>query len=495
MYQLTLWGLRLLAVISIALSLTGALPLPTTGLLLSAVLLAVSSHVSNKILSRIWRAPANNESYAITLLILFFILPPVTSVSEGAFTAVAGVLAMASKYLLAYNAKHLFNPAAFAVVVLGVLGVLQATWWVGSAALWPLVLVLGLLILRKIRRFELFVAFAAVALSVLVLTAVTDGDSVADTIRFAITSSPLIFLGTIMLTEPATMPGRRRQQIIFGALVGLLYALPWNIGPLTLYPETALVIGNLYAFAVNPRYRLRLRLKEIQKVSDRVYNYVFTPDRKADFRPGQYMEWTLPHDKIDSRGNRRTFSIASSPTEPEIHLGVKYYTPPSSFKRALAAMQPGDEIMAGQIAGDFTLPSDAGQKLLIVAAGIGITPYRSMLKYATDTKAKRDMVLIYAVSDSAEVAYKDVLADAETHGIRAILLLTSGTSPAKSTSSGWKGLIGTLNSDFIEQQVPDYKDRVVYLSGPNTTVDNVRSGLLQSGMSRKRIKTDYFPGY
>lgn len=493
MYALVAWGLRVLATISIIFSLTGILDIPVKGMLLSLVILAVSCFATNEILSRLWKVPTNSESYAITLLILFFIMPQATTLERGLLLAAAGILAIASKFLVNYNGRHIFNPAAFGAVVLGLLGLMQASWWVGNEVMWPILLVFGLLVVRKIRRFSMFLTFVGASLLTFAVVAALDGQDgqeVAESLRYVITSSPLLFLGTIMLTEPSTMPARRYHQMIFGALVGVMYATPLTIGSFIVLPETALILGNLYAFAVNPRYRLKLRLREVRKVSERVSDYIFTPDRKAAFEPGQYMEWTLLVPKPDLRGNRRTFSIASSPTEADIHLGVKFYEPSSAFKTSLRAMKPGDTVYAGQIAGDFVLPADTSQKLVFVAAGIGITPFRGMLKYIVDKGEKRDIVMIYAISDATELAYTDVLKAARQHGVRVIPLLTSETIPQT-----WKGSTGRLSAEYLKAQIPDYKDRIIYISGPNGLVQNLRADLIKSGVNRTLIKTDYFTGY
>ena len=86
------------------------------------------------------------------------------------------------------------------------------------------------------------------------------------------------------------------------------------------------------------------KLKQKEKIGTDMLDFVFMDDAPPRFRPGQYMEWTLAHKKSDSRGNRRYFTIASAPTETDLRLGVKFYDPPSSFKKNLLVMDPGDEI-------------------------------------------------------------------------------------------------------------------------------------------------------
>jgi Na+-transporting NADH:ubiquinone oxidoreductase subunit NqrB len=280
MYNLLLWGLRILTAIGITFSFTHVISLQFWGLVWSLVILIAVCYVTNKLMANIWKIPVNFESYVLTALILFLILPPATTAERAVLIAAAGVIAMVSKFVLTVHDRHIFNPAAFSAVVVGFLG-LTPFWWIGSSTLWPFALILGLLIVRKIRRFSLVLTFVAVSLAVLIITSWAQHQPVGIALKFALTSSPLIFLGTIMLTEPATMPAHRRQQVIFGAIVGFLYAMPWNIGPLIVYPETALILGNLYSFVVNPHYRLHLKLLGVERFSDRIANVLQAAEKQG----------------------------------------------------------------------------------------------------------------------------------------------------------------------------------------------------------------------
>jgi ferredoxin-NADP reductase len=298
----------------------------------------------------------------------------------------------------------------------------------------------------------------------------------AEAVKSTLISSPLIFLGTIMLTEPATMPSRNHQRLLFAALVAVLAATGWKVGPIYIDPEIALLFGNLYAFAVSPKFRSRLKLTEIHKISGNVYDYVFKPDRRFAFLPGQYMEWTLPHVRYDSRGNRRTFTIASSPTEDELHLGVKFYKQSSAYKAALYRMKPGDYIYASELAGNFTVDWRSGEKLAFIAGGVGITPFRSQIKYALDKGLERDIVLIYAVSDAKELAYQGIFREAAKLGVR------------------YEPVVGgVLDTDTLSQLIPDYAERTCYVSGPNRMVDVAGANLRALGV--KQVVTDHFSGY
>ncbi|MDE2026269.1 MAG: FAD-dependent oxidoreductase, partial [Patescibacteria group bacterium] len=199
----------------------------------------------------------------------------------------------------------------------------------------------------------------------------------------------------------------------------------------------------------------------------------------------------LPHDKIDTRGNRRYFTIASSPTEESVHLGVKFNANGSSFKRALARMDGVTPIVASQLAGDFTLPSDQKEKLVFIAGGIGITPFRSMIKYCVDTKQNRSIVLFYANKLFSEIAYADVFEAARTIGIRTVYTLTD----TQSVPSNWRGRTGRVTKQMIEEEIPDYRERTFYLSGPHAMVTGFEETLHSLGVSQIRIKKDFFPGF
>lgn len=491
MYRLILYGLIVISAFAIIFSFLGILTLGGLDLVKSLSILLIVCFTSNFLLSKIFKAPINAESFAITSLILFLILYPADLFSDYATIALAGFIAMLSKYVLTVNKKHIFNPTAFALVIVGITGNNLASWWVGSLELLPVVAIIGFLVLRKIHRFSLFLSFAGVSITVISLFSFLNGVNPASLITNSLTSSLIIFFGCIMLTEPLTSPPAKKLQIIYGALVGVLFGLQFQIGPIISSPELALVIGNIFSYIVSPKQKLFLKLKEKNKIAKDSYEFVFDKNKEFNFSPGQYMEWTTPEYTTDSRGNRRYFTIASSPTENDMKIGIRFNNPSSSFKKYLNGMETGEKVVASQLSGEFILPKDKNQRIVFVAGGIGITPIRSMVKYLLDKKEKRDTVLFYACKSLEEVAYKDLLDQAEKSiGLKTIYLLSEGELP-----KDIKAIRGRLSKDIIEKEVPDYKDRIFYLSGPELMVRAYKRLLLELGIKRNKIVTDYFPGY
>jgi len=492
MYRCVLYGLLIISGVAVAFGFLGILSFSGLSLILSLTVLYLACRGFNLLFSRIFNAPTNVESASITSLILFLILAPTDQVSAvGTLIAAAGI-SMGTKYLFAIHKKHLFNPAAIALVILNFWGSGQAIWWVGSGVLLPVVAVIGLLIVRKIRRFHLFFSFMASAVAMILIFGTRAGLTLSEALTQGFSSWPLIFFATIMLTEPFTTPPRKKLQVIYGLIVGLLFGTPFAVGPVYSTPELALVIGNIFSYLVSSKQRLRLRLQKKEQLTPEMYNFSFTPDEQLVFKPGQYLEWTLPHQGSDSRGNRRYFTIASSPTETEISLGVKIVPDQSSsFKKALLELTPGQEVLATQLAGDFTLPAASNQKLAFIAGGIGITPFRSMVKYLIDTKQQRDIVLFYVSSTNDGFAYKEVFDQAKKVGLKTVYVITQ----AKNIPKNWTGQSGYISAEMIHRELSDYAERTFYLSGPNAMVSAYKDLLRKLNIGHAEIVTDYFPGF
>jgi ferredoxin-NADP reductase len=293
-----------------------------------------------------------------------------------------------------------------------------------------------------------------------------------------ILSTPLVFFASIMLTEPLTTPPTKSLQMFYGILTGILFAPAIHLGSVYSTPELALMVGNIFSYIVSPKKKLILILKKIQKISVDSYDFIFTPDQEMRYRPGQYMEWTLAHSRPDSRGIRRYFTLASSPTEPELRLGVKFYDKGSTFKKKLLELKSGEKIVASGLSGDFVLPKDRNKKLVFIAGGIGVTPFRSMIQYLIDKNEPRDITLLYSNKTVGDVAYKEVFDRAqELLGIKTVYS------------------IGKMDTKIIVEQVPDYMERMFYLSGPQSVVTSFQKILQSMGIKANNIKTDFFPGF
>jgi ferredoxin-NADP reductase/Na+-translocating ferredoxin:NAD+ oxidoreductase RnfD subunit len=492
MYRLILYYLTGLLIVAIILSACKVIHYNPGAIILSTVILIAVSWAANEIFVWAFKAHANVESVYISALILALILTPLASGRDVWFLAAAAVVMVASKFIFAVRKKHVFNPVAIAVVITGFVLNYYASWWVGTLWMLPFVIIGGVLIVRKIQRFDLVFSFLMAAVVTIMAVSLINGINVVTVMKQSLIDSPLFFLAFVMLTEPLTTPPTKLLQIWYGAIVGVLFAPQLHVGSVYATPELSLVIGNLFAYIVSPKQKLTLSLKEKVLLAPDTYEFVFASDQGMNFRPGQYLEWTLSHAKPDDRGNRRYFTIASAPSEESIRVGVKFGQPTSSFKKKLLEMQLGDTLMAAQLSGDFTLPNDLEKKFVFIAGGIGITPFVSMIRDALETKQKKDITLLYANRNPEDIAYRDVLEHARTElGMNTVYTL----SAVNATASHEHERTGRITAAMIREEVPDFAEREYYISGPNSMVQSFEELLSEIGIPPSHVTVDYFPGF
>jgi len=491
MYRLVLYVLAAMVVVATILAYFKLLSFSPLALLASTAFLILMCWAMNTIFAYIFKIPTNIESATITALILALILDPAHSAVTFQFLGWAAILAMASKYILAINKKHLFNPAAIAVVITSFVLRESASWWIGTANMLPIVLIGGLLVVRKIRQEDMVWSFfAAVLVSICVFSIVQRQDILSE-VRQLLLQSPLFFFAFIMLTEPLTAPPTKNLRRLYGLLTGILFLPQLHLGTIYATPELALVVGNIFSYVVSSKQKVVLKLKRKGRVASNIVDFVFKPSQKLAFQPGQYMEFTLAHPQTDSRGNRRYFTLASSPTENDVLLGIRFYERSSSFKQALYKVNNRTQLIAAQIAGDFTLPANPEQKLVFLAGGIGITPFRSMVKYLLDTQQQRDIILIYVNKTADEIVYTDVFSTARAKlGIKTFYTLTD----AAALPRNWQGFVGRSDEPMLLKTVPDYQERTYYISGPPEMVKASERVLKVMGVPNTQIKKDFFPG-
>lgn len=472
MYRLILYYLIFLWIVSFLFSFFNTFPFKPAELIVSTVVILIVSYLTNHFFAKLLKVQTNVESLYITALILTFLITPSFNITEILFTILASFLAMASKYIFAIRRKHVFNPAAISMVILALFFNRYASWWIGSNSMLPFLLV-GFLVIRKIRRFSMVFAYLAITLFIFLFKFDT----------FLVIIPTVLFFVVVMLPEPLTTPPTRRMQIIYGIIVGFLFSLQLNLGIIYLTLEVALCIGNVFSYIVSSKQRLKLYFDKKVKLTESSYDFIFKSKEKLNFKPGQYLEWTLGSKKPDIRGTRRYFTISSSPTEQGVKIAIKLPEgKTSTFKQELMELKKGDKIIGSQLAGDFILPENEKEKLVFITGGIGITPFRSMIKYLIDTNQKRDIFLMYAEKNVNEFVYKDIFSKAIDKGILKVVYYESDKK-------------GHMTADVIKEKIIDYKERTFYLSGPHAMVTSFEDGLAKIGIERKRIKVDYFPGY
>ncbi|MBI2039493.1 FAD-dependent oxidoreductase [Candidatus Microgenomates bacterium] len=207
------------------------------------------------------------------------------------------------------------------------------------------------------------------------------------------------------------------------------------------------------------------------------------------FKPGQYCFVTLINPPYpDDRGNRRHFSIVNSPNEKGT-ITITTRLSESGFKRGLRELKIGDQTQLGPIAGAFVLPDDTSIPLVLIAGGIGITPFMSILKFVAEERLPYQITLIYSNRDQSSTTFYDELQLLSTQLPNFQLVLTMTEDP------NWTGEKRRVDTTFIKEYFPNVNAQKYMVVGPPGMVSAVQNALLEAGVTPDNINVENFTGY
>jgi ferredoxin-NADP reductase len=212
--------------------------------------------------------------------------------------------------------------------------------------------------------------------------------------------------------------------------------------------------------------------------------------REVDFIPGQYFWVELPESGYnDERGLRRHISIVTSPNERGV-LGLATRVRDSAFKRTLAELPVGAEVDVEDPKGDFHLPEDTSKEYVFIAGGIGITIFRSMLKYIAEENLPYRITLLYSNRDRESTAFFDELKERERQieGLKVVFTMTEDPD--------WDGETRRIDGDFLREQLGSNLGSHTYIvSGPPAMVNGVADLLEGEGVPEEQVHRSRFAGY
>jgi ferredoxin-NADP reductase len=220
-------------------------------------------------------------------------------------------------------------------------------------------------------------------------------------------------------------------------------------------------------------------------------SFTFALPNKFTYKPGQHIRMKLESPGDDRRGVR-SFSIASSPTELGVLMITTIVRPQSAFKQRLASLAHGERVTIGGPMGNFILHEDPSKVAVMVCGGIGVTPIRSMIKYATDSRMAVQIVLLYSSKTPESILYRRELDDWEKANPKLRVIHTI-TRP-ESSSEKWNGLIGRISEAIIREHVI-LKDAIFYVCGPPSMVESMTSLLSNLNVPSEHVNEEEFTGY
>jgi ferredoxin-NADP reductase len=229
------------------------------------------------------------------------------------------------------------------------------------------------------------------------------------------------------------------------------------------------------------RYESRLARHEV--VAEETQAFHISRPRGFEFRPGQSMLVALD-------GATHVFSIASAPHEPELMFATRMRR--TDYKRALARAGTGARLRIDGPHGTMTLHDDASRPAVLLAGGIGITPFLSMARHAAHARLPHRLYLFYSNRRPQDAPFLDELASLERANPAFRLVATVTQADA---AQGWTGETGPIGRNLLERHVADLTSPVYYFAGPPGLAMAMQSMLAALGVSEDDMRSEEFYGY
>lgn len=227
--------------------------------------------------------------------------------------------------------------------------------------------------------------------------------------------------------------------------------------------------------------KLKVTVAEVVKHTDSVVSYRFLPQgRVPRFQAGQFLHLALDDYHPDSPWpESRVFSIASSPAERTAELAVTISVKGRFTERIFNTLEKGATCWLKLPYGEFLFPPD--RPLVLIAGGVGITPYLSLLKQMLEEQSNQSVALCYGIRSAAHYLFQDLIArcEAELPHFEKTMYCEDGSV---------LGNTGRLDIDAIHSAAPS--GALFYLSGPPAMITAFKSRLLDLGVTPERIRVD-----
>jgi ferredoxin-NADP reductase len=210
-----------------------------------------------------------------------------------------------------------------------------------------------------------------------------------------------------------------------------------------------------------------------------------------DFTPGQSINLILPEDFPGVGDDRaRAFSLVSAPHEDRLTMATRMRK--SAYKKPLAAAQPGAKVRILGPTGTMSVHDDPDRAIVMIAGGIGITPFISMLRSEAEAKEPRSMALIFSNGRPESAAYIDELRVFEKRldGFRFVPTMTE-----MAAADGWDGETKRIDPDMVKAASDGLAKSHYYIAGAPDMAEDMRQMLDDMGIADDDILSEDFTGY
>lgn len=242
---------------------------------------------------------------------------------------------------------------------------------------------------------------------------------------------------------------------------------------------------------------MKLKLVEKKLEAKDTYTFIWKPEKKIKYLPGQYFYYTLSQMRvIDPKGITRHFTISSSPTEGDNIRFTTRIRDNSAFKKAVNELKIGDLVEGEGPTGTYIIDENEPGPHVFIAGGIGITPFRSAIKYNIDKKLNAVKIhLIYANSTPEEITFRKELEEwSQAHTNIKVAMTISKPEESKQK---WGGITGRIDEALIRKLITNNELRIAnfWVCGPPVMVDAMEKILGKLKITSDKVRSEKFTGY
>jgi ferredoxin-NADP reductase len=232
--------------------------------------------------------------------------------------------------------------------------------------------------------------------------------------------------------------------------------------------------------------KFETKIQEIIPRTHDVTSFRFPRPAELVYKPGQFFFVTL---KQGDKELSKHFSFSSSPTEKDHIEFTKKFTD-HEYSLALKAAKVDDWALIDGPYGTFTFEGEF-PKIALLGGGIGITPFISYCKNATDKGLNSKITLFYGCRTPEDIAFRrefEAIAE-KNQNIKLVFIVNQPAPPDR------KGATGIISADLVKQQLPDYMENMYYTCGPPPMIDAMEKLVVSLGLPKEKLKREYFSGY
>lgn len=236
----------------------------------------------------------------------------------------------------------------------------------------------------------------------------------------------------------------------------------------------------------------QLVCRRVIRRTEQISTFVLSADPRTTGRralphaAGQYVTVSV---EIDGERVSRCYTVSSPATRPyTVELSVKREPGGVVSNWLHDHVGVGDTLEVSGPAGEFSSVFHPGERVLLLAGGVGITPMLSMMQTFADLAEDVDAVLLHHCQRPDHVAFGAELAALALTEPRLRVVQAVDVDP----TGTWTGPVGYLDADMLAAHVPDLTDREIFVCGPAPYMDHATELLTSVGVAAERIHMESF---